>query len=281
MKFFCDLHTHSVFSDGTCTPTQIVEEAEALGLAAVALTDHNTVAGLSEFTRAAEGKDIEAIGGIEFSTDFNGLELHILGLFIQPEYYDAIEEFIKKTVQQKEESNIRLADTLRQNGYAIDYDILKSKYPDGRLNRAHIAAFLTELGYTKSIQEAFETVLSEDKGFYVPPTHLDAVETIGFIRSIHAVSVLAHPMIDMTEHQLHTFLQTTVPHGLCAMETIYPLYNAQNMLRASGFAREYGILPSGGSDFHGSNKPDIRLGCGKGNVAVPYTILAELKKAVT
>ena len=122
MNKFCDLHTHSVFSDGTCTPGQLIDEAAALGLSAIALTDHNTVDGLSEFLAAAEGKDILAIPGVEFSTDYDGTELHLLGLFIYPAQFPAIQLVTRDYLRRKDESNRELVASLNTAGYELDYE---------------------------------------------------------------------------------------------------------------------------------------------------------------
>ena len=119
----CDLHTHSVYSDGTWTPKQLLDEAERIGLGALALSDHNTVAGLQDFMDAAAGREILAIPGVEFSTDFEGKELHILGLFVKPEYYGSVTALLDAAQKQKEESNIELIGNLNRAGYALDYEI--------------------------------------------------------------------------------------------------------------------------------------------------------------
>ena len=153
MEAFCDLHTHSVFSDGTDTPVQLLNKAEAAGLSAIALTDHNTVDGLPEFLEAAKGRRVRAVAGIEFSADYNGTELHILGLFVQPKHFDTISRLTEEYHQRKEQSNWELVDKLKNAGYVLDYDSIKARTPGGQVNRALIGAELTRLGYTPSIQD--------------------------------------------------------------------------------------------------------------------------------
>ena len=161
MKNCCDLHTHSIHSDGTWTPTQIIEEAEKIGLGAIALTDHNTVSGLAEFFKAAQGKKVQAIGGVELSTDFEDVELHIVGLFVQEQHFAKIDSLVEELKKRKEKSNILLVDALNKAGYDIDFDEIKASTPQGHLNRAHIASALIEKGYVQSIAEAFEYLLSK------------------------------------------------------------------------------------------------------------------------
>lgn len=280
MPKFCDLHTHSTFSDGTFTPTQLIYEAERIGLDAVALCDHNTIAGLPEFISAAEGRGVEAVAGVEFSTEYLDTELHILGLFIRPEHYSSVNEKLNEYTRRKDASNRELIEKLRCKGYCLDYGKIKASTPDGNVNRAHIAAELTRLGYTSSIKQAFKTLLSPKCGYYTPPKRPDAFETIGFIRSIGAVPILAHPFLNLDEPSLRVFLEKAKPFGIAGMETVYSLYSEETSAVAKSIAREFGLCESGGSDFHGANKPDIALGTGKGNLHIPTELLFELRKAI-
>lgn len=278
MRECCDLHTHSYYSDGTFSPAQLIHAAENLDLGAVALTDHNTVAGLPEFMEAARGKTVEAVPGIEFSTDYGERELHILGLFVMPEHYPAVTEQLEEARRRKERSNLELVAALNRAGYALDYSSIRDKTPGGQVNRAHIAMALTELGYTASTGEAFQKLLSPKRGFFVPPKRLDALETIRFIKSIGAVAVLAHPFLNLkTPEALRGFLRAAAECGLDGMETRYPQFDDGQTALAAQIADEFGLLPSGGSDFHGAAKPDISMGTGKGNLAVPVEYVRQLK----
>lgn len=277
MERYCDLHTHSVFSDGTCTPAEIIDTAVSLGLSVVALCDHNTVGGLSEFHAAAQGKPVEAVGGIEISTEYMDKDLHIVGLYIPPEHYDRITAMMEEANRRKQEKNLRLVEALKQNGYHISYEELRAQIPGGNINRAHIAAVLTEKGYTTSIKDAFDTLLSEKRGYYTPPKRLAVLDVIAFLRSIGAVPVLAHPFLDLTEPELEIFLPQAKEAGLVGMETLYSTFDSFQREAAARIAQKHGLLPSGGSDFHGSNKPDIRLGRGRGDLFVPSSFPAALK----
>lgn len=274
----CDLHTHSVFSDGTYTPAQLIAEAESIGLSAVALTDHNTIAGLPDFLAAGEGSAVEAVPGCEFSTDYNGTELHILGLWIPPEHYQTVTDLLDKAQKDKEESNRDLVRALNEAGYTIDYQKVIAR-SQGSVNRAHIAAELLENSYVSSIQEAFARLLSQKHGFYRPPQRIDAYECIRFIKSIGAKAVLAHPFLNLKEETaLRGFLPEAVEAGLDGMEVLYSKFTPEQTALAQQIAQEYGLLPSGGSDFHGENKPDIRLGVGRGTLCIPYSWMEALKK---
>ncbi|MBQ4269835.1 MAG: PHP domain-containing protein [Clostridia bacterium] len=266
---YCDLHTHSIYSDGTVTPRAILDEAERLGLSAVALTDHNTTAGLTEFLRAAQGKRVKAVSGVEFSTDYGDGELHILGLFLKPQDFEKIEDRVAILKKNKAESNAKLVENLRRGGFEIDLEQIKSQTPNGHINRAHIAAALAEKGYVKSIREAFETLLKKDGEFYVQTKRLDAFETVAFIKELGGVAVLAHPFLDLTETELIEFLKTAKPYGLDGMETRYSTFDDEMTATLERIAAEFGLLCSGGSDFHGERKPDIALGVGRGALKVP------------
>jgi len=278
MDRICDLHTHSTYSDGTCTPAELIDLAEAAKLSAVVLSDHNTVAGLPEFLKAAEGREVEAVPGIEFSTDYHGTELHILGLFIRPEYYEDITKRMNKLLEEKDRCNRNLIDALNLAGLRLDYDKIKAISPTGNVNRAVIGAEIARLGYADSVKDAFERYLFVKRGFYHPPARPEALEMIRYIKSIGAVAVLAHPFLNLKrEEDLRAFLTEAVPAGLDGMETIYTLFDAAATRLAGEIADDFGLLHSGGSDFHGKNKPGIFLGTGKGNIAVPYDLLQALR----
>ena len=266
---YCDLHTHSVFSDGTYTPAQLIAEAERIGLSAVALTDHNTVAGLPDFVTAGEGSSVKAVPGCEFSTDYNGVELHILGLWIRPEHYQTVTGLLEKAQREKEESNRNLVAALNAAGYAIDYEKVAAR-SQGSVNRAHIAAELMEAGYISSIQEAFQSLLTKKRGFYKPPQRIGAFDCIRFIKSIGAKAVLAHPFLNLKEESaLRSFLPEAVEAGLDGMEVAYSKFIPVQTALAQQIASDFGLAFSGGSDFHGVNKPDIALGVGRGDLRVP------------
>lgn len=271
----CDLHTHSVYSDGTYTPAELIDAAIDAGLSAIALTDHNTVTGLNEYVAAGQGKPIELVPGVEFSTADNGTELHILGLFISPETHYTINEYIDRAATLKEESNYRLVKRLREHGYDITYvEILENS--KGHVNRANIAAELVKKGYIESIDWAFKNILHKDYGLYEPPERLSSIDTIRFIREIGAVAVWAHPYFHMTFDQAEEFLPRAVAAGLQGMETMYSTYDEDMTQKAREVCRRFGICESGGSDFHGANKPHISLGKGKGNLCIPYEFYEKL-----
>ena len=272
-----DLHTHSTYSDGTLTPAELVDLAVEAGISALALCDHNTVDGLPAFLEAARDRELEAVPGVEFSAEYEGREVHILGLFIEQEHYGAVRELLAQVLERKERSNRVLIRNLAEAGICLDYDGLQAAMPGGQVNRAVIGAQMVRQGYCSSVKEAFSLWLAPEQGYFIPPQRQGAMDVIRFIRSIGTVSVLAHPFLNLTDEQLPCFLAEAAAEGLDAMETRYATYTPEQTGKAEALVREFGLLPSGGSDFHGGNKPDIRIGRGRGDLRVPSVFLEALK----
>ena len=276
----CDLHTHSVFSDGTFTPAEIIAEAKKIGLSSVALCDHNTVNGLPDFWEAARDSGVKAVAGAEFSVDYGGKELHLLGLFIKPEHFSRITALMDEVIANKEKSNLELVASLSRAGYVIDYEEVKRKNPQSAINRSHIADELIEKGYVSSKNEAFNGILSPEAGHYKEPERLTLFEMIKFLRFIGAAPVLAHPFLNLSEEKLRKLLPPARLAGLIGMECNYSTYSEETTELSLKISEEFGILPSGGSDFHGGGKPDISLGTGQGNLKIPNTFAEAIEKAV-
>lgn len=278
MTGMCDLHTHSTSSDGSLTPTELLRAAEKIGLDAIALCDHNTVAGLPEFLRAAEGSSVEAVAGCEFSSDYMGIDLHIIGLMIPTDRFSQVTAMLEETQALKERSNLELVAALAKDGYVIDYPAIRAQAGDGFVNRANIAQALVEKGYIPTVRDAFSQLLSAKGKYYTPPKRMSSFEVIDFIKSIGAVAVLAHPFLNLKEEdQLRAFLDQAVTHGLDAMETVYTAYSDETTALAREIAAAYSLKESGGSDFHGNAKPATALGIGKGNLKVPTEFLRKLQ----
>lgn len=278
-----DLHTHSTFSDGTDSPEELIALAERMNLKAIALCDHNSADGLLPFLAAGEKASVHAVAGVEFSTEYLGRELHILGLFIKPEAFDQVMEITDAFRKRKRESNYQLIQRLSESGYVLDYSELEEFAQSRYINRAHIGALLTRKGYTESIKQAFKTLLNEKNGLYVPPERPSAFAIIEQIRNMRAVPVLAHPFLNLDEAELRVFLEKAVSHGLIGMETQYPLYDAAQMELSRKIAEEYGLVESGGSDYHGDNKPHIAMGTGMNNLCIAddiYDRLLEISNAM-
>lgn len=273
----CDLHLHSYYSDGTNSPATVVQMARELGLSTIALTDHNTVKGLAEFVSAANSCEMDAIAGIEFSVDYKGMELHLLGLCIDGKYFSEIEELMDEYLRIREQSNRDMVNALRNDGYLIDYDEIIAKSANGYVNRAHIGAELTEKGYTPSVRVAFDTLLNKKGPYFKPRKFPNVFEMIEYIGKIGGVSVLAHPFLQFNENELREFLSEAKKHGLDGMETVYTEFSEEQILLLRNIAREFELLESGGSDFHGSTKPDVAMGVGFGDLKVPASFAEQIK----
>lgn len=275
MSSFCDLHTHSVYSDGTFTPARTVALAKKLGLT-VALTDHNTAAGLPEFMAEAQKQGVTAVPGVELSTFFEGHELHLLGLFIPSDKFSEVDALVEKFHRLKDQSNRDLIKNLCGAGYVIDYEAIKSSLPGGNVNRAHVASAMVKKGYIESVDAAFSDILRAGNGFYTPPERLKLTDAVPFLLSIGAIPILAHPLNDLSEKELRALLPSLISVGLLGMETVHSSYVGEDFAIAARIAEEFGLLQSGGSDFHGANQPGIELGNGKGNMSVPIDFYRKL-----
>ena len=276
----CDLHLHTYYSDGTSTPQELVDMAAEMGIASVALTDHNTVRGLPEFLAAARDKGVDAIAGIEFSVDYRDRELHLIALGIKEEHFAEIEKLMEEYLQMRHKTNRAMVQALRDDGYLIDYDEILKKSGNDYVNRAHIAAELVEKGYTTSIRQAFNNFLRVDGPYFKKRVLPDVFDMIEYIEKIGAVSILAHPFLQFDEEGLREFLREAKGHGLCGMETVYTEFSEEQTALARSLAREFELLESGGSDFHGSNKPDVAFAVGFGQLRVPASFAKKIKNII-
>ncbi len=274
----CDLHTHSNFSDGTCTPRELAAEAKKNGIGAIALTDHNTVDGIGEFLRAGEELGIETIGGVELTCEYEGSEVHMLGLFLGEDHREAVGAHCAELAKSKYESNLRLVASLKKAGYPIDsIEEIYARSEHGNVNRAHIAESLMAHGVVTSVPEAFADLLSPKRGFYIPPVRPDAIKTVALVKSLGGAAVIAHPYLSLTPEQLELFLPKAKKAGLDGMETYYSKYSPKTHALARETAHRHGILESGGSDWHGTRKPEISLSSTDG-FYTPYEVYAALKE---
>ena len=270
----CDLHTHTSFSDGSLSPTELIELAEDSGLSAIALTDHNSIGGVPELIEAAKTKSVVAIPGIEFSTDYNGRELHLLALGFGTDAYPRINGIVDELTERKHKAIEGLIDDL----IAADYRIDRDRIHEGALgivNRAHVATELVRCGYATSRSDAFERILYSGGPFYRSPKYIDIDECAAFIKSIGAVSVLAHPFLNIEYDSVREVLGK-LRGRLDAMEVIYSEYDEKTTKTSAALVKEFGLLPSGGSDFHGKNKPDISLGTGRGGLNIPLSFARDM-----
>ena len=272
MTQFCDLHTHSVFSDGTCTPAEIIDEAVALGLKAVALTDHDSVDGLPDFLAAAKGKPIEPVAGAEFAVVHDDTELHLLALFIPETAFTPIAQLMGQVHARREQCVHDLVDSLNRAGVQLDFDQIKAE-AKGQVTRAHVALAIEQTGRMTS-EEAFLTLMRPGEGHYTSPKRLPILQVLELILQVGAVPVLAHPFLNMSREQLEDFLPWAKEKGLAGLECIYSGFDAETSALAFEMAQRFCLLPSGGSDFHGHIRKEAPLG----NISpIPYDFAQNLK----
>ena len=265
-----DLHIHSKCSDGSFPPAELISMVREAGLTAVALTDHNTVAGIPAFMAEAKRQGITAVAGTELSTVLEGREIHLLGLFIPPEHYHDVTLLTEEYRGYKEQSNYALVARLTADGYKVDYADIRRRNPDRVINRALFAEELTKGGFTPSVKAAFDTLLGEGMGYYTPPKRLEFFAAIRFLRSIHTLPVWAHPLQYMEEAAVRAALPEAIAAGLLGMEVMHSSYDGATITRAKEIADEFGLLYSGGSDYHGTVKPTVKLGVGSKDGAEPH-----------
>ena len=272
-----DLHVHSTESDGTLTPEDLVAEAKKAELAAFALTDHDTCQGVCKAMPLAASAGIELIPGIELSTDYHGKEVHIVGLYIDIEN----EQLLKKTAEYRKcrsERNALMVEALRKEGLSITMEELVAENPDCVITRANIARFLYEHGQIKSVREAFDRYIGDHCKCYVGRLKVASTDAVRLIKEAGGTAILAHPLLyGLSNTNLQKMIDALKPVGLDGLEAIYSTYTTGEEQQMKRLARENGLLISGGSDFHGSNKPDIALGRGRGHLYIPYSVLETIK----
>ena len=315
-----DLHVHSNRSDGTYSPTELVDYAMEKGLAAFALTDHDTVDGLDEAISYAEDlrqkqesaesrqdsnvRVPEVIPGIEFSTEYTdrpdlsgtgaaselrdlasrtasgerkGQDVHIVGLYIdyRSQHFQAQ---LREFVDSRTTRNHKMCRLLREAGIDVTYEGLQEEFPDAVITRAHYARYMLTHGYIGSIPEAFERYIGDHCPCYVPREKVTPVQAVKLILEARGIPVLAHPILyHMSDARLDALTAELKEAGLIGIEAVYSTYKPHEERQIRALAQKYDLLISGGSDFHGANKPGLDLGSGYGKLFVPMEVLTSLK----
>ncbi|MCR4802697.1 MAG: PHP domain-containing protein [Lachnospiraceae bacterium] len=280
MKYI-DLHVHSTVSDGTFTPTELVHLAKKNNVAAFALTDHDTASGVFEAQQAAKGTGVEVISGVEVSAGYKDSDIHILGLMIDPEY-EPFKARLEKARQERDDRNAKMAENLANAGLDIDIDRLTAAFPAGTvLTRAHFGRFLMDTHQVSSINDAFDKYLNSKSPYYVSRKYISPEDTITLIKNAGGIPVLAHPLIyRLPEQELDALISRLKDAGLEGLEVFYSNNTGFDEGIARRYANKYNLVMTGGSDFHGTNKPQIALGKGRGNLQIPYSVLDNLRKLV-
>jgi len=277
-----DLHTHTTYSDGTFSVQELIDRAHEKGLAAIALTDHDTVDGVDEAIEYAALKypDLEVIPGVELSTEAEGREVHIVGLYI--DNHD--EEFVsglKDFVDSRTDRNIKMCKKLSEEaGIPVSYEALIEEFPDTVITRAHFAKYMVDKGYVNSRNEVFERYIGDHCPYYVDREKITPEDAIGRILKVKGVPIFAHPILcRFSDDRLDHFVGKLKGAGLVGIEAIYSTYERRDEIQIKNLAKKYDLLISGGSDFHGANKPDIDLATGYGRLFIPEDLLIPIKAA--
>jgi len=275
-----DLHTHSTASDGTMSPAALAAYAREKKLEALALTDHDTVEGLAEALAAGAQNGLEVVPGIEISAEYPDSALHILGYYIDSTS-PAFLKNISVLQQARADRNPGIVKKLQALGLQIEYDEIIAEAGGGQVGRPHFAQVLIKKGYVKTPKEAFDRYLAKGAPAYSDKFRFPPGEAIGHIRNAGGIPVLGHPStLNLPGiRELESFVGAMVDHGLMGIEVYYSDHSASQIKVYEGIAQKFGLLITGGSDFHGYSIKGIDLGTGRGNLQVPYACLEGLKKA--
>ncbi|MCD6472685.1 PHP domain-containing protein [Candidatus Aerophobetes bacterium] len=265
-----DLHIHSIYSDGSFTPEEIVYRAKKLKLKVISITDHDSISGIEEEIEAGKKLKVEIVPGVEMSTDVGNDEIHILGYYIDWKNKIFLTQ-LKIFQESRAKRNKKLVERLKELGMPVNYHELKKLAAKGGVvNRLHIARLMKEKGYVSSIGEAFEEWLNPGKPAYIKRMKVSPFEIIQLILDIGGIPVFAHPYLSKRDDLIADFVKA----GLKGIEVYHSAHNAQAEQHYRKIAQKYHLLITGGSDCHGKNKDKILMG----TVNVPATLLENLKK---
>lgn len=280
MPLCIDLHTHTTASDGSMAPAVLVRHAYESGLAAVAITDHDTMEGVEQALEEGRKLGIEVIAGIEVSVDFTP-EMHLLGYFPDG-HYEPILNTLEDLRERRKQRNPQIIDKLNKLGLEITMNEVNRITGGSITSRAHIARVLIEKGYAADMEEAFDKYLAFGRPAYVKKDKLIPVEGIAEITRSGGIPVLAHPIyLNMTAEQLDKLLGELTEAGLKGIEAYYTDNTASQTEELLRLAQKHCLVATGGSDFHGGFKPGIEIGSGRGSLMVPYSVLKRLKHVKT
>lgn len=276
-----DLHVHSSYSDGTDSPATLVRLALSLGLSAFALTDHDTTAGLSDAKDALAASNahdrLRIISGVEISAAYKDRDIHILGLFIDPDNAE-LSSALQLARDNRIARNRTMLQRLCDDGYPMTEAELLQDSDAACIGRMHFANALIARGYAKNTTDAFQRFIGLDCPYYVPRDYITPVDAISLIRKAGGLAILAHPLLYRLERpELEHLITQLVSFGLSGLEAIYTTNSTEDEQYVRMLASRNGLLISGGSDYHGANKPHISMGTGRGNLRIPERVLTELE----
>jgi hypothetical protein len=275
-----DLHAHTTVSDGTLTPTELVKLASESGLDAIAITDHDTLQGVPEALEAGKKYGIEVIPGAELSLESpeGAGWIHVVALWV-PEQADELQKAFDWVIEGRAERNHEIVRKLRELGVNITYEAVAAR-ATGTVGRPHFARELMALGVVSSMDEAFKVWVGDNGRAYVPKRKLTPERAFPILDRIGATSILAHPFaLRLKYKEAEKVVRRLMDLGLDGMEVYYSEHSEADTKAYGEMADRLGLLKSGGSDFHGSNKPDIKLGVGRGNLDISNELLERMKAA--
>ncbi len=275
-----DLHLHTTASDGVMTPSAIVRYAKAKGLQAIAITDHDTVGGVSEGLKAGSELDFEVIAGIEISAEHSPGSMHLLGYFLDIEH-PLLAERLRFLQKARAERNPRIVEKLNRLGLRITYEEVVKASGGGQVGRPHFAQVLLEKGYVRSFQEAFERFLAKGAPAYVDKMRFSPGEALDLIRKAGGVPVLAHPnTLDVKGYaELERLVTRLVDLGLAGIEVYYPEHTTLQTAEFRVLAERHRLLMTGGTDYHGIAGDGLDIGTGRGEMRLPYSMVETLRRA--
>jgi 3',5'-nucleoside bisphosphate phosphatase len=270
-----DLHSHTNESDGTCSPAELIGEAVRAGVRVLGITDHDTFRGFDCALPAGREAGIELVCGIELSTKLHGQSVHLLGYFLADNGLSEFRTWILELQESRRDRNIRLVARLRELGFDITLEEAEAR-GRGMTGRPHFAQLLVEKGYVSNIREAFDDYLDESAKGYVYRREPQFAEGVARIRKAGGIASLAHPV--RVRGDIPALLPELCDAGMNAIEAYHSDHTSLDTERYLALARRYGLMVTGGSDFHGSVKPGVRLGTGCGNnLKIPADLLDQLR----
>ena len=273
-----DLHTHSLCSDGAQTPADVVRTAKEAGLSAIALSDHDCISGVQEAIDTGNALGVEVIPAVELSAQ-SDTELHILGYFVDI-HNKKLQDTMAYALQVRDERQEETCRKLNEQGFAITMEEARAEaHGNPVLCRAHFAQIMVRKGYAESVKDAFARYLSVGCYAYSNRQALTGPEAVSLIREAGGIAVAAHlHLIKKPDEELRQYLKALIPYGLDGVEGYYTDYTPDMEQRYQAMAKELGLVISGGTDYHGANKPHIAIGKGRGNLQIPYCVLEGLRK---
>ncbi|MFH1969759.1 MAG: PHP domain-containing protein [Verrucomicrobiota bacterium] len=273
-----DLHTHSTFSDGSLTPEQLVREAERAQLSALALTDHDSISGLERFMAACSKSKLRGVSGVEISVDCNPSDatMHILGYFIDPANAE-LNEHVNRLRDGRQHRNKEILKRLNAMGLILSMNEISSFAGENNVGRLHFAQALMARGYVRTTQEAFDKYLAKGKSGYANRLRFKPLGGVEMIRQAGGIAVLAHPFtLNLGKQALADCVGKLVQGGLQGIEIYYPQHSPKLVRQYLDLAEQFHLVATGGTDFHGTPMPDVKLGRGFGVLDVPNAVLEQL-----